>query len=225
MIRQFKSHLYTSGGVSKTVLPAMYVYENYTSTKTAWERSHTELQTNAFHFSKVYKQKGCDGICDIKVKYTSNTSLKIIKIWPKHLVYDMKYNKMVVSDGIYNLLSVSYKPTGWNPSQQSCHACKATLSICFPFVWGRRQVLYPKRHVLPFLKWTKSKGRAMAQEVSRRPLNAEIRARTQVNPCGICRRHRRCDTLLSEHFISLVSIIPPELLNHILFTSQRQLIT
>jgi hypothetical protein len=29
-------------------------------------------------------------------------------------------------------------------------------------------------------------GRAMAQAVSRRPLTAEARVRSQVNPCGIC---------------------------------------
>jgi hypothetical protein len=36
------------------------------------------------------------------------------------------------------------------------------------------------------LQLTVTKGRAMAQVASRRPLTAEARARALVNPCGIC---------------------------------------
>jgi hypothetical protein len=43
-------------------------------------------------------------------------------------------------------------------------------------------------------------GRAMAQVVSRRPLTAEARIRTRVNPCGICGGQSGTGTGLSPNY-------------------------
>jgi hypothetical protein len=45
-----------------------------------------------------------------------------------------------------------------------------------------------------------SKGRAMAQAVSRWPLTAEARVRARVNPCGICGGQSGTGQVISEYF-------------------------
>jgi hypothetical protein len=47
-------------------------------------------------------------------------------------------------------------------------------------------LLFLLRLAFHLLKTVGSRGRAMAQVVSRRPLTAEARVRAPVNPCGIC---------------------------------------
>jgi hypothetical protein len=54
-------------------------------------------------------------------------------------------------------------------------------------------------------------GHAMAQVVSRRPLTAEARVRTRVNPCGICGGQSGTGTGFSPSFsvFPCQYIIPP----------------
>jgi hypothetical protein len=55
-------------------------------------------------------------------------------------------------------------------------------------------------------------GRAMAQVVSRRPIMAEARVRTRVNPCGICGGQSGIGPGFSpSSSVSPVNIIPPSL--------------
>jgi hypothetical protein len=63
-------------------------------------------------------------------------------------------------------------------------------SNCSSLKGASEGVLYPRytsvSASLPNYEWTV--GRAMAQAVSRRPLNVECRVRARVNPCEICGR-------------------------------------
>jgi hypothetical protein len=69
-------------------------------------------------------------------------------------------------------------------------------------------------HVM-LLRATKSSsiGRAMAQDVSRRPLTAEARVRARINPCGICGGQNGTGTGFSQSSSVLPSqyIISPSL--------------
>jgi hypothetical protein len=59
-------------------------------------------------------------------------------------------------------------------------------------------------------------GRAVAQAVSRRPLTAEARIRTRVNPCGICDGQSGIGTGFSpSSSVFPVSIIPLSLFKFI----------
>jgi hypothetical protein len=66
-----------------------------------------------------------------------------------------------------------------------------------------------------------TKGRAMAQAVSRRPLTAEARVSSRVNLCGICGRQSGIGTGFSpSSSVFPVNIIPPSLSNSYLGDEQ-----
>jgi hypothetical protein len=71
-----------------------------------------------------------------------------------------------------------------------------------------------------------TRGRAMAQIVSRRPLTAEARVRTRVNPCGICGGQSGTGTGFSpsSSVFPCQYIIPPSLSEtHIIWRTRNML--
>jgi hypothetical protein len=102
------------------------------------------------------------------------------------------------------------------------HGCLVLSNVTFeqtlfvPHVYKERTIITnkkPKKCTINdsnvFVQDLKITGRAMAQAVSRRPLTAETRVRSQVNPCEICGGQSGTGTGFSPSCrFSLVNFIP-----------------